>query len=108
MEDQNKPQESVSPVASDALLSAAWVNRLPKYCRDEAIARTKREDFAVFIEQRSDIGPWLFAVIDAENDGADDFWLDAFPTYDEAENFMREMGWNYSANAKADSSAVAG
>lgn len=78
-------------------LFAAWVDRLPKYCRDEAITRTKRDGFAVFIEQRNDLGKWLFAVIDAEDDGADDFWMDAFPTHEEAQDFMRGMGWHYPA-----------
>ena len=85
-------------MVTKTLIFAEWVERLPKYCREEAVARTKREGFAVFIERRNDIGPWLFAVIDADKGGAEDFWMEAFSTHEEAQDFTRGVGWHYPAN----------
>lgn len=77
-----------------------WTSRLPEYCRKEAIQRTKRKDFSVFIEYRTDLSFPMWAIIDTgpqekeENTNiSDDFWMEATLNKFDALTMCENLGW---------------
>lgn len=73
---------------AQSVSSSAWAIRFLKDCPTGYNDAIRRSGEPVEIHQSDETGEMLWAV--SLEDG---FWMDAFPTKEEAESLVAEMGW---------------
>ncbi len=73
-----------------------WARRFKKECPTqykEAIEYASNPDSIYDIIYTDEMGAWEYAIVCY--DSAHGFWMDTFPTKEEAEALMDEMNWKF-------------
>lgn len=63
---------------------------VPGHIYRQALKLVSDPNFSVYIDHNADLGETSWAIIANETDG---FWMDAFPSREEAIEFCKERNW---------------
>ena len=104
MSDQSNSTQNGQASGVASCSRSPWARRFKRQCPTAYKEALRRVGEPVVIYETDETGErqWVVAL-------EDDFWMDGFPTKEEAEKLVSEMGWKYlDENAEALSSERSG